>query len=179
MENKDYQMAYSDWMALFDLFTTKTLLAPKWNNDKPEWMKEPYMVKRGNQMTVCATNGAVIIFVDYSMLQHGIYKFPIIDKFPQMPKLLPKNKRQSIPADVIAKNVYDVNDDKTLCITVGEGCYLANFWLPIKAAIFNLGAEKITVLSKPSKTDMLVLEIVEGVRCAIMPFNPNGDEEKR
>jgi len=166
------ELEYNDWMGLFDLFTTKTELLPKWNDDKPDWMKEPYMVTKGNRMTVCATNGASIIFVDYSLLQHGIYKFPILDKYPKIPTLVPKSKRKTISGYDVVANVLDVSD-KPYNINILEGCYLPEFWKPIKAAMFTLGSSELTLLTKPSKTELLLMQVVDGVRCGIMPFQNN------
>ena len=162
------ELKFEEVLSVMRLFTTKTDLTPKWNNDKPAWMAEPYFAKG----YMCATNGAVGIFIDPTKFDWDI---PVVldtyeKGYPKLPKSLPLEKRRPITAEWLSENISDINECGYWTINIGEAQYYEEFWRPIKAAFFLLGAKEITMMTEATEEGPLVMELMDGITVVIMPY---------
>lgn len=153
-------------LELLKMFTTSTDLFPYWNDNKPKWMKRPYM----SNGIIYATNGAICITIDPKKIDCGELKFPEYKNRTLVVRnaLFDEKEKWILPENWL-QCVADVSDEPAdLCID--EAKFHEEFWKPIKAAYYFFNAKKLTVITKTEKNDVFGVELIDGVTCYIMPF---------
>ena len=163
MEKKVMKVDKAELLNLLGMFTTSTELLRHWNDDKPEWMRGPYICKD----MIYATNGAICITIDPKKIDFGALVLPVYDKKPSIRNILNKEKRWYLFEGWV-RCIADISDEP-YNIHIGEAVFYEEFWRPIKAAYYFFDAKKMTVITKTEKDDVFGVELIDGVRCYIMP----------